>query len=73
MLRIGKRLALCLSISNYYLLTLLVEKQGEGGKEGRKGELGGAKREGAMDVSNSSPLLSGEWKSCWHQHEYFSR
>lgn len=72
MLRIGERLSLRLLISNY-LLTLLVKRE-RGGKEGEKE--GGSKervRERAMDVSNSSPLLSREWKSCWHQHEYFSR
>lgn len=35
--RIGERLALRLSISNYYLLTLLVKRQREGGREGESG------------------------------------
>lgn len=72
--RLAARATFHLLKSIYYLLAPLVKR--DRGWEGRDGG-GGAKREAererAMDVSNSSPLLSREWKSCWHRHEYFSR
>lgn len=60
LLRIGERLAFCLSISNYYLLTLLVERQGEGGREeGKERGVGGSKERGSDGCIKQQP--PAEW------------
>lgn len=54
-----------------YPLTLLVKRETE--RVERRDGVKGKKTWRSRDVSNRSLLLSREWKSCWHQHEYFSR